>query len=92
MLAYLMMDKGMTMRAALDHVRERRTIAAPNPGFMIQLKAFEKFIHGTNSECPLVIPKDEGMSEAQKEIIAAVEKMSICEAEERKGEEKPNSE
>jgi hypothetical protein len=52
-----MMARGMNLKVALDHVRERRTIAEPNPGFMIQLKAFEKVIFGILSDCPIMISK-----------------------------------
>jgi hypothetical protein len=52
-----MMARGMNLKVALDHVRERRTIAEPNPGFMIQLKAFEKVIFGIISDCPIMISK-----------------------------------
>ena len=73
------------MKSALDLVREKRTIAEPNPGFMIQLKAFEKFIFGTVSDCPLVFPKPE-ISAEQKEILEAVDKLTIAEAYEVKAE------
>ena len=58
-LAYLMMDKGMNLKDALDHVRDRRTIAEPNCGFMFQLKAFERVIFGTISDTNVPLSKRE---------------------------------
>jgi hypothetical protein len=53
------MDRGMNLKDAVEHVRARRTIAEPNPGFMIQLKAFEKVIFGTLSDIGIVVRKKE---------------------------------
>jgi hypothetical protein len=64
-----MMDRGMDLKRALDHVRERRTIAEPNPGFMIQLKAFEKVIFGTMSDCPIVFRKKEATETTPKDPL-----------------------
>ena len=36
----------MTLRAAYEHVKARRSIVCPNPGFCRQLLRFEKEIHG----------------------------------------------
>jgi hypothetical protein len=48
-LAYLMAREGMTLRAAFLHVKGIRSIVQPNCGFVKQLIAFEKEVHGTNS-------------------------------------------
>jgi atypical dual specificity phosphatase len=45
-LAYMIKERGMTLKDGLEHVWKVRPIAAPNPGFMIQLKALEKSVHG----------------------------------------------
>ena len=43
----MMIDRGMNMMDALKFVRSKRSIAEPNPGFLMQLKAFERVIFGT---------------------------------------------
>ena len=48
--AFLMENKGMTLRDAFYLVKEKRPIAQPNVGFVFQLKAFEKELFGQNSE------------------------------------------
>ncbi|KAM7485642.1 hypothetical protein LguiA_001651 [Lonicera macranthoides] len=45
-VAYLMKKHGMTLSAALEHVKSKRPIAAPNTGFMLQLLNFEKSLQG----------------------------------------------
>lgn len=40
-VAYLMKKRGMNLTQALEHVKSRRPQAAPNVGFMVQLKDFE---------------------------------------------------
>lgn len=45
-LAYLMKKHGMSLSEALEHVKSRRPQASPNAGFMSQLQAFERFLHG----------------------------------------------
>ncbi|KAE8728398.1 Dual specificity protein phosphatase 1 [Hibiscus syriacus] len=40
-VAYLMKKHGMSLSEALEHVRSKRPLAAPNPGFILQLKEFE---------------------------------------------------
>ena len=44
-VAYLMQRHAMTLRQAFQHVRQRRTCAAPNVGFFEQLCAWEKELH-----------------------------------------------
>ncbi len=63
----MMMDRGMNLKDAVEHVRARRTIAEPNPGFMIQLKAFEKVIFGTLSDIGIIVRKKHTSDEAQAE-------------------------
>lgn len=80
-----MMDRGMDLMRALNHVRERRTIAEPNPGFIIQLKAFEKLIFGVMSECPIYIKKKDNKAPQReitqdplaKEVTDGIEQMKL---------------
>ena len=48
-LAYLVKHFGMSLAQALTHVKERRPVASPNPGFMVQLVDFERSIRGKAS-------------------------------------------
>lgn len=45
-LAYLVRHQGMSLAQALMHVKERRPVTSPNPGFMTQLIQFEKESRG----------------------------------------------
>ncbi|MBA0856765.1 hypothetical protein Goshw_002686 [Gossypium schwendimanii] len=45
-VAYLMKKHGMSLSQALEHVRSKRPLASPNPGFIQQLKEFEKSLKG----------------------------------------------
>ncbi|MCO5574968.1 hypothetical protein L7F22_028765 [Adiantum nelumboides] len=45
-VAYLMKTYGMNFSEALDLVRTKRPQAAPNPGFILQLKNFERILSG----------------------------------------------
>lgn len=47
-VAYLMKMLGMDFSQAFDLVRAKRPQAAPNPGFVIQLKQFERKLQGHN--------------------------------------------
>lgn len=42
--AYLMLEKNMTDRQALDHIRSKRSTIDPNLGFVGQLMVFNKKI------------------------------------------------
>jgi len=53
-LAYLMKEKKISLKDGLEMIWKVRPIAAPNPGFMIQLKALEKNCIGNNSECDVM--------------------------------------
>jgi hypothetical protein len=53
-LAYLIKSRGITLKDGLELIWKVRPIAAPNPGFMIQLKALEKNVFGTISECEVM--------------------------------------
>ena len=53
-LAYLMKEKKINLKDGLDMIWKVRPIAAPNPGFMIQLKALEKDVFKENSECDVM--------------------------------------
>ena len=41
--------RGMKLKESLDLVRLTRPAAEPNAGFLLQLKAFEKAVHGSVS-------------------------------------------
>ena len=92
-LAYLMMDKGMNLKDAVELTRSKRTIAEPNPGFMIQLKAFEKVIFGTLSDISIVVskkavlkdveePGKDSASSVSKEIADGIQMLKISGDEE----------
>ena len=49
-----MKSRGITLKDGLEQIWKVRPIAAPNPGFMIQLKALEKNIFGSISECEVM--------------------------------------
>ncbi|KAE8698092.1 hypothetical protein F3Y22_tig00110602pilonHSYRG00119 [Hibiscus syriacus] len=40
---------GMSLSQALEHVRSKRPSAAPNPGFILQSKEFEKYLQGAGA-------------------------------------------
>jgi hypothetical protein len=54
LLAYLIKEKGINLKDGLERVWKVRPIAAPNPGFMIQLKALEKNVLNQSSECDVM--------------------------------------
>lgn len=90
-LAYLMMDKGMNLKDAVELTRSKRTIAEPNPGFMIQLKAFEKVIFGTLSDISIVVSRKAVQKDVEepgkessvsKEIADGIEMLKISGDEE----------
>ena len=54
LLAYLIKERKISLKDGLDLIWKVRPIAAPNPGFMIQLKAFEKNVLGSTSECEVM--------------------------------------
>ena len=43
-------ERKIALKDGLDLIWKVRPIAAPNPGFMVQLKALERNILGANSE------------------------------------------
>lgn len=45
-LAYLMLQQDMTLKQAIEHVKERRPVISPNVGFMEQLVDLEREIKG----------------------------------------------
>jgi len=47
-------ERNMTLKDGLEQIQKVRPIAAPNPGFMVQLKALEKNVHGVMSECDVM--------------------------------------
>ena len=48
-IAYLMKYEHMTLKQAHSHVRARRAVIRPNPGFWKQLITFEHRLYGKNS-------------------------------------------
>ena len=59
LIAYLIRYRGMTSDDALNHVRNRRSIVNPNPGFWNQLKQYEKILYkrrarGSGAQIPQV--------------------------------------
>ena len=48
-LAYLIRHQGMSLAQALIHVKDRRPVTSPNPGFMSQLVEFERSLRGTST-------------------------------------------
>ena len=57
--AYLMMRKGMTLKAALGKIVRVRPQISPNTGFLQQLKAMEVEIYGSSSLDVDELPKGE---------------------------------
>ncbi|GMI71773.1 dual specificity protein phosphatase 1 [Hibiscus trionum] len=49
-VAYLMKKHGMSLSEALEHVRSKRPLAAPNPGFIQQLEEFEKSLRANREQ------------------------------------------
>lgn len=45
----------INLRDGIDLVKSKRPIACPNPGFMLQLKVFEKGIFGKNSDIGIIL-------------------------------------
>ncbi|KAF6258122.1 protein-tyrosine phosphatase-like protein [Scenedesmus sp. NREL 46B-D3] len=57
LLAYLMISKGHTLAAALAHIRSVRPEACPNAGFMVQLIALDRQLHGSASLSRADLPR-----------------------------------
>jgi len=53
-LAYMIKEKKINLKDGLERVKKVREVAAPNPGFMIQLKALEKHTLGRMSDCEVM--------------------------------------
>ena len=53
-VAYMIAERKVNLKDALEHVWEVRAIAEPNPGFMEQLKLFEMAKLGYNSDFTLL--------------------------------------
>ena len=47
-VAHLMKSRGMSLSEALQYVKNKRSQAAPNRGFIRQLEDFEKSLEGEN--------------------------------------------
>ena len=52
-LAYLLKYQKINLKDAVELVKSKRPVAAPNIGFMKQLKKYEFEIFGSNSECKI---------------------------------------
>lgn len=48
-IGYLMKHKGMSFDESLEFVRAKRSVVAPNIGFALQLRNFQRSIEGTHS-------------------------------------------
>ena len=53
-LGYLIKERKITLKEGLEMCWKVRPIAAPNPGFMIQLKSLEKNVLGSLSDCEVM--------------------------------------
>lgn len=62
--------KGMNLKEGLDLIRSKRPIAEPNPGFILQLKAYEKSIFGVLSDVPVFLSKKNKEVAKDEEFIA----------------------
>ncbi|KAJ9538360.1 hypothetical protein OSB04_031093 [Centaurea solstitialis] len=45
-VGYLMKKHGLSLPEAMNLVKSKRSVAAPNPGFMLQLQNYEKSLQG----------------------------------------------
>ncbi|WIA28283.1 hypothetical protein OEZ86_010836 [Tetradesmus obliquus] len=57
LLGYLMLSRQHTLAAALAHIRSVRPEACPNAGFMLQLLALDRQLHGTASLSRADLPR-----------------------------------
>ena len=62
MTAYLMKHKGMTLKVAYTHVRERRPFIRPNLSFFRQLIDYEKKIFKKNSVKIIELTNENGVT------------------------------
>ena len=74
-LAYLIMMRGLTLKDGLDLVRKTRPQAEPNAGFLLQLKAFEKAVHGSVSTGLPIFKKKAEKAAAEEEEESPPEKV-----------------
>ena len=73
-LSYMIREKKVNLKDALTRVKEVRPVAAPNPGFMIQLKTIEKATLGRMSECDVMQGHwKEQLEQLQKQKAAMAE-------------------
>ena len=54
-ICYMMKELKINLKDSLDMIWKVRPVAAPNPGFMVQLKALERLVFGDNSDCELML-------------------------------------
>jgi atypical dual specificity phosphatase len=53
-LCYMIKERKIGLKEGLELIWKVRPIAAPNPGFMVQLKALERAILGCNTEVDIM--------------------------------------
>ena len=68
-----MAKEKMTLRQGLDLVVLKRPIAQPNPGFILQLKLYEKELLGSVSDVPFNLAKAKAKLESSKNQTEAEE-------------------
>lgn len=72
-----MVKHKMPLKEGLELVRTQRPIAEPNPGFILQLKYFEKELLGKVSDVPVVLAKQKEEGSELKEVQDGIEQMAI---------------
>jgi len=74
------MMRGMKLKDSLDLVRLTRPAAEPNAGFLLQLKAFEKAVHGSVSTgLPIFKKKAEGGDSSKMQEEGKQEQLPVVE-------------
>ncbi|CDW90467.1 dual specificity protein phosphatase 1 isoform 2 [Stylonychia lemnae] len=68
-LAYLMVKEKINLRDGLELSRQKRPIAQPNPGFILQLKLFEKELFGVNSDVTVRASSINKPDQAKEELV-----------------------
>lgn len=57
-IAYMMLEYGMSLTNSLNFIRKSRSIVNPNPGFIKQLQEFEKKLKNLRSENKIDKPNE----------------------------------
>ena len=79
-LSYMMSEMRVMLKESYEHLKERRPIAQPNIGFVLQLMGLEKRLFGQNSSIErmkqeAMAAKKEEESSEQKELADAAQIM-----------------